>query len=399
MPAYSSAVDGGVHAQIRGWSADGAAAFWRTIFGTGETSLRGVRQGAAYVWDEMAASGAATVVVNAPADLGVSGDSTSGWRGSDLDSDFVGGSSGVVVDAAVILGRRVGWPYAMSVTQLETVADALEVGHWSGWISAEVEKDSSKGMFKVYRLDPDLYYLTPLYSTPPPGVPGDVAPDSLSPSAAQAPTHLYDHVLELTDPKAAGALELLGDDWDLFVYFDSTLASASYAHRAFLAAADDSVRLSRQRAAAREGLANVYAAVDSRITEIVERAGPGACLALIFHSGGYNGADDDREDLDLPPLGSMVVSCGDKEPIVADADVEDIAATLAYLSGLGEAAVAGEPLVEVRTRYWTPSIPSANPGSLSGADSETAALPARAESFRELGVVDETARPVSTPPS
>jgi hypothetical protein len=190
----------------------------------------------------------------------------------------------------------------------------------------------------------------------------------------------------LTEPKEARALQLAGGDWKLFVYFEALISSVSYANRSFLDARD--IAAGGRRADAGDMITRAYTAVDTRVHDLVAQAGDGLCLALVFEFADYPSTSAASRKEPLPALGRLVVSCGAGRHVAAMTRPDDVAATLRYLAGLSGPNGQGTPLLEVRTRCWTPTRPPLAPAGDGGT-----LMPATADTLRGLGSVEYASSP------
>ncbi|MEO2137464.1 MAG: hypothetical protein ABGY28_08430 [bacterium] len=99
------------------------------------------------------------------------------WWGScpETGSSYLGDSAGTRLSDLEIRRGDWPWPYDGDPKRLTAAARLLEPGDWTDWIPAGPEagqSGDSAGHCRVYRIEKDYYYLTPLYSgDSPPHVP------------------------------------------------------------------------------------------------------------------------------------------------------------------------------------------------------------------------------------
>lgn len=91
------------------------------------------------------------------------------WREScpEAGSSYLGDSAGKRLSALEIRRGDWPWPYDGNPERLTAAALQLEPGEWTDWIPAGPEAAQSgdrTGLCRVYRVEKDYYYLTPLYS-------------------------------------------------------------------------------------------------------------------------------------------------------------------------------------------------------------------------------------------
>ena len=106
-----------------------------------------------------------------------------GWAGQgpswetcpEAESSYLGDSAGRRLSALEIRRGDWPWPYDGDPERLTAAARQLQPGDWTDWIPAGPEAGQSgdrAGLCRVYRVEKDYYYLTPLYSgESPPHVP------------------------------------------------------------------------------------------------------------------------------------------------------------------------------------------------------------------------------------
>lgn len=97
-------------------------------------------------------------------------------RCPEAGSSYLGDSAGTRLSASEIKRGDWPWPYDGDPGRLTAAARQLQPGDWTDWIPAGPEAGQSgdrAGLCRVYRVEEDYYYLTPLYSgQSPPHVPG-----------------------------------------------------------------------------------------------------------------------------------------------------------------------------------------------------------------------------------
>ena len=138
--------------------------------------------------------------------------------------------------------------------------------------------DGRDGVFRIYRLDQDTAYLSPVYRAATPArryVPGVgehllYVPDdpAWTVDSTRLRDYFYRHVRDLTAVRAELAVDLAAGRWPLLVYFDPLLGLVEQAYCANGQQPDDIAR-------------DAYATVDARIGALAQAAGPETAIVVV----------------------------------------------------------------------------------------------------------------------
>jgi len=347
LPTLGALRSGGYSASISGGSSRSPREYWRTLLG-GEVSIH--RHAALALWSQLASGERRTVLVNVPAELaGRTAVSWQGLPGADESRAFVGDSTGRVADASLVTRGRVDWPYREASREIVAAVESLEVGGASEWIEvSQPQPDSRRGNFRLYRLDEDAYYLTPIYrrtfDLPPATVlptAGDtdetralyVADDtSFTAASSRILDYLLPHAAAVSRDRAEAARRIATGPWEVLVYYETLLSTAYGVHAGLLDASEEG------GVPTAADLADEYRQVDAQIGRMLEAAGPGTLLVVLTREPWSQG--DESEFTGLMLVGT------DGSAIAEEADISAIAPTLLAL-----AAVDVRPVGPARVLY------------------------------------------------
>lgn len=375
MPRFAALLDSGV---VRSLDAAGLDpdAYWETIFAGRNADARRAAPAPRF-WDALA-TGDALVLVHVPGVRSSDYPGATVLAGADEARGFVGDNVGMVANFQHLSRADVDWPYAAAAAEVAEVVAGLEVGASSDWIDVVQPGDDGRaGRFRLYRLDENVVYATPVYRVIEPAAPWDasgyVADDpSWATTSSRLGDYYFEHVAELAESRAVAAAELAGRDWHLMVYFDATLASVVRA----------ATLVGEPEGAAVEA---AYRALDARVAAIVDAVRPSTAVVVV---GGGPGLDVSAAEADSGGhAGFFLLTPGtgrDDGPVER---IESVEATLRYLAGLPPSPSQGEPIRAVQARFWRPSTPrlAAAPAA------HGAELPFTVESFERLGLLSDSA--------
>ncbi|MFQ5477384.1 MAG: hypothetical protein ACE5E4_02075 [Candidatus Binatia bacterium] len=298
---------------------------WSELF-SGVSSLERARRACAgsdedeWLWRWAAARGAGALAVNVPSATEVT---EPGLRvvpaGSTADG-FVGGSAGIVVTLRDLVGSSLPHQYQPAVARAGRAAGTLASGHWSAWIETRGEPDGrSNGVFRIYRLDSERYYFTPVYRVFGGGGLDESAYVSVDPSWAHSPPPTSDfflkHLIEISQKRLELALSGDWEDARLVVYVDPLVANVRFAYSG---GEDEELE---QRV-----IKGAYSVLDRRVGEILGSYGrEETCLILLV---------DEQEEGRVGHDGYFVISCVPSGEGSRELRAIDLFPTVAYLLGL-----------------------------------------------------------------
>ncbi len=142
-------------------------------------------------------------------DQGWAGQGASGESCPEAGSSYLGDSAGSRLSAQEIRRGDWPWPYDGDSERLSAAARQLQPGDWTDWIPAGPEARQSGGRVgfcRVYRVEKDYYYLTPLYSgESPPHVPWPVP--SWVEKDPPSTDFFFRHLVDVSAPSAESETE------------------------------------------------------------------------------------------------------------------------------------------------------------------------------------------------
>jgi hypothetical protein len=388
LPTLAAMRSGGVSADLSGGSSRSPHEYWSRVFGVG---IGAGGEPSSPVWASLDAAGRRVVLVNVPTELVEHRDLTQvgleGLPGADDARGFVGDSTGRVADASVVSRGRVEWPYREASREIVAATDSLAIGESTDWVDVQQSQpDGRSGRFRVYRLDDDTYYLTPVYrrtyEMPPATVAsatssslaGDselyVADDASSTaSSARVLDYLLPHASDISRDRAEAARRLATGAWQMFVHYDPLLTTAYQVQAGLL---DSSEEGGVPTAA---DLSEQYEQVDAQIGRMLEAAGPGTLLVVLTREPAASLNGDSAGGLMMVGLGGNAVSEAGSESSVAPTFLDLAAVDL-------RPGAAGRALHAVAARYRSSSLPVSVPRS----ESQPAkSFAGSADTLRRLG--------------
>ena len=291
--------------------------YWRALF-TGAAVHGEEPEGTRWLWQR---DRRRAVVVGVPGTATFSRPGLEVLAGADASEGFIGDSSGTVVSLRETERGRVPWPYSLAAKALELGVSGLAVAQSSPWIRLlEQGEEGREGVFKAYRLARGGVYLSPVYRSFYPRSGAEEESLYIADQAAwtgnvvRRQEYYYSHLFELTLEGVGHALTLAAGDWDLFVYVDPLLlgTTAVYGPRASEPLDEFTGSI----------LAEAYQEVDQRIDLLVQAAGPGSAVVLVGTAWPGSASCDG---------GFFFVSAGGSGSVPVDAQVLEVAPTLAFL--------------------------------------------------------------------
>jgi len=349
MPVLRSVVDSGVRIGLHGWRVGDRSEHWRALFegvdaGVSDRPAAGVA--GEPVWDELVRAGGSALVVAVPGVEAREGPHIRVLAGVDPAMGIEGDSAGQLVNGATVLAGELAWPYVTSADAAARAAGRLKRGEWSDWIHVPLGSSPARdGSFRLFRVDAERFYLTPVFLSGIDPHAWDEAPWAL---AGPGFEQLEDAVSDAARAKFQVALDAAGPEWDLTVYFDTLAASATRSH-ARLTALQARAVPGRYRTR-EESLAEVrkdYSEVDHQLGELRAKSGDRTCVAVLLEgSAAYDGPGGIARN-----RAELVVDCDSGREGRAEASFVDVAPTLRYLLGLP--ANSGRVIASVAARCWT----------------------------------------------
>lgn len=300
--------------------------------------------------------------------------------GPDPAGGFIGSNLGLTTNVDRLSRGDAPWPYSVDPTRLLAARAEISVGEVTPWIELSVpvddSRDSKRGLVRVYALDEDTVYLTPVYAryragtaaTPEPYVADD---PSLVVLSSRAGEYLPRHASDLAQTRVALATELAAERrWDLLVYVDRRIAisakiesdgSTGPAAEEFVAtSADRSTGLTRA----------AYLDVEKSMSGMLEIAGPRAVVIVV----GIHGTPT-RSDV----VGWYAVVPSTTAAAPSRATVDELGATLEYLLALPRVRPAA-PISSIAGSYPQPRLVDVRAPSPPASES----IPLSAVTLRDL---------------
>jgi hypothetical protein len=256
--------------------------FWRTALSVGSNG----RDGRTPLWSRASAAGIRTAVIGVPGTGAVDTDALTILPGPDVSAGFIGDNVGRVVNLSNLQRAGPPWPYAVDGGVLARSILAVPAGDASRWMAVDEPTPArGSGMFRAYRLDEDVAYLSPVYRTAraaraySPRLPEDIVYVADDPGwttdSSRLAEYYYRHVRDVTNARAVVATDLAADHWPLLVYFDPLLSLVRHAYSGRRPGEIPNSRFE-------EAMLAAYRAVDSRVGALVDAAGPGTALVLVM---------------------------------------------------------------------------------------------------------------------
>jgi hypothetical protein len=377
----SSAEGGGLY----GGSRRDPRGFWRSAFsGVAWTE---VDDAVDYVWERAADAGLRAAVVALPETREVLSPATLVLPGADEVTGFIGDSAGRVVKLAAVRRGSLGWPYQAAAERVAGEIADLSPGDASEWIRLQLpEPDGRGGVFRVYRLERDSAYVTPVYRSAKPA--GDyvrgmgarlvyVADDPSWSARSSRLRDYYRHARDLTAVRAELAAGLARGRWPLLVYFDPLPALVEPTASAG----------GRQRAALAR---DAYETIDARVGALMAAAGPRTAIVLLGREPqSRRSRRDDAKQTRRPSTGFLFVGDGasvSTGKVGEPEHLERVARTILQLIGVDSAT--GEPPIEAMAARFSRGRRAM------GANESRPALdlgvPLTADSLRSLGLLSQS---------
>jgi hypothetical protein len=292
-----------------------------------------------------------------------------------------------VVNALAVSRGRVEWPYRAASQAVVAATDTLEVGQASEWLDVQQpQPDERSGKFRIYRLEEDAFYLTPVYrrvSDLPPATVSSTAPEddliaslyvaddaSFTAASSRVLDYLLPHAGDVSRDRAEAARRLATGPWQLMVYFETLLRTGYGVHAALLDVSEEG------GVPTADDLIDQYSQVDAAIGRMLEAAGPGTLLVVLTREPADGSSEGDQAS------GLMLVGLGGT-PISDSSDSSSVAPTLLELTAVEVRPVmSARPLYSVTARHRTRSLPvTVN----RGAESLARSFDGSAETLERLG--------------
>jgi hypothetical protein len=359
IPRLADLIDSGVGGSILGGNTQDRSWYWEAVFATARRLPGGVS--GRPVWELAADAGRPSVVVNVPGTQRLDLDGLVVLPGADAADGFIGDNTGRVVSIAPAASERFAWPYTAASEETDRWLESLTSGQTSEWIEVqEPPPDDRRGFFRIYLLDRDTAYLTPVYrrvySATDVGVGhGNLRYVADDPSWATVSSRIGDyyarHLRDVTASRSEVARELAAGDWRLFVYFETLLAPLHHVSAApDRTPADGGMTGAPDRSA---WLDADYREVDHRVGQLVDAAGS-ATLVILLGSDAESPGRAANARASVPAssaTGFFFASNGRGASASLDVPLDRIAPTILRLIGIDAQAAPG-PLRAVVSRYW-----------------------------------------------
>lgn len=247
---------------------------------------------------------------------------------------FIGDSTGRVVSKRAAKAGGLGWPYLLSGGAIMSAVGGLVAGSWSPWLRLAAG-DGRNGIFKVFRLDRDTLYLSPVYrrhfQAEALGLPDELAGMTYVadvPSWVGASSRLTEyyaaHLEDLTAARATIATALAAGDWRMLVYHEPLLLQIAAAYPA-----------------QPERMGKAYGTLERRLTKLLAAAGPDRKVVILASAGSGAGA-----------RGFIWFADGKRGRSEQPVDASEVAATLAELAGLDLGGRQGPASAALLARNW-----------------------------------------------
>jgi len=389
MPNVAAILAGAAGGEVYGGSRRDPRGFWRAVLSGG--SWRGEPDRS--LWSRAADAGLRSVAIALPDTRELLSPTSLVLPGADEVTGFIGDNAGTVASMAAVKRGELAWPYVQGAQRAREAVAGLSPGKASDWISVgSAPPDDRTGMFRIYRLDADAVYLSPVYRAATPAskyVPGAPArlvyvPDdpAWTVDSSRLRDYFYVHARDLTGARADLATELAAGRWPLLVYFESLLGLVEQAYPARpakLASADETV------------LRDAYHAIDSRIGRLVSAAGPRTAIVLLGREpAGQENADDLPQSARATTGFVFVgeVSSPSVAPVSEPAHVARVARNLIHLLAL--------PGADHRATMETVAAKGSRPGvgtrSARRGEAGERGVPLTPDSLRDLGLLSDSTR-------
>ena len=288
--------------------------------------------------------------------VGVAGARGGNLRGSvvlpgpDPAEGFIGSNVGVIMNRKLIERGAAAWPYSLATSPLQAATGNLGANDRTPWIAVSTLGDAGyQGIVRAYALDEDTLYLSPVYTR---YVRGDdteaepyIADDpSTLIVSSRAREYLPRHVSELASARFAAAVAVAQrTPWELFVYVDRHLALAEAIEAGARLGPGEVHEDGRANQTPSSDVADVYAQVDSRVSQLTTAAGPRGVILVV-------GVDAPSKTTDT--VGWFAAIAPDASPEWLRSNVDDLAATIRYLLGLPHSPTT-HPIEAITAAYPT----------------------------------------------
>ncbi|MEE8311332.1 MAG: hypothetical protein V3R77_03680, partial [Candidatus Binatia bacterium] len=161
MPYFAGLLESGLLRPLDARGLD-ASSYWRTVFSGAPDDRRGTA-GDPRFWDALAVDDA-LVLVHVPETRPGDYPGAIVLPGADETAGFVGDNLGTLANYQRLSRADIDWPYAAAASRVAESVEELEPGDGSDWIEVvQPRGDGRKGRFRLYRLDENVVYLSPVY--------------------------------------------------------------------------------------------------------------------------------------------------------------------------------------------------------------------------------------------
>lgn len=378
LPNLKKLYDGGLHGVLTSRPPILSPVVWTTIF-TGflhekhgvqdwKTS-QSVNRRVSAIWEILREKDKRVDVFNVPATWPPDVIRGSMLSGFPLSGATFGGNTGEVVTREQLGGGRLTVAVRENVEAIREAAASLQAGQWSPWLPAKVaSRPQFRGTLRVYRIDDDKIYVTPLYRTDeglvisePRELRSQVSEKIGEPyipegpgwsrwAEADTPVVLYEHLEQVFAIQSKAALEFAGGDWDLFLYVMTLVDRVSHPYWAYAHAEDFPTTLDPERAKKfAHALPDSYRRTDEELGKLLAKAGSDPYVIIVSDHGFQSSTDKSKPIGTHNPAGIYLVSGpGITSRRGEPTYIEDVTPTILYLLGMPVAQdMDGKPFPEV----------------------------------------------------
>jgi hypothetical protein len=303
------------------------------IVGHESASMTLTGDGGTPLWSVLARSARASIIVGV---MGTDSSQTNGAAivlpGPNPAKGFLGSNLGLTTNIDRLARGDAPWPYSVAAAELTAARAEVSIGGTSSWVELSAPDESSRrsrsGLARVYALDEETVYVTPVYtryaaptvSNSEPYVADDPSVVVVSSRAEEV---LPRHASDLARTRVALATELAAERrWDLLVYVDRQIAISDGIERG---SSRDPVAQHSVVSPTASSAKEAYIDVDRSMSDILAVAGASAVVLVV-------GVHDEPTQAEV--VGWYAIA----SPIVAAAPlrstVDELGATIEYLLAL-----------------------------------------------------------------
>ncbi len=377
LPNLKKLYDGGLHGVLTSRPPILSPVVWTTIF-TGflyekhgvkdwKTS-QSVNRRVSAIWEILREKEKRVDVFNVPATWPPDAIRGSMLSGFPLSGATFAGNTGEVVTREQLEGGKLTAAVRENRDAIREAAASLAAGQWSPWLPGKVaSRPQFRGALRVFRIDDDKIYVTPLYRTDdglvisePRELRAQVTEKIGEPYIPEGPgwsrwadedtpVVLYDHLEQVFSIQSKAAEEYVGGDWDLFLYVMTLVDRVSHPYWAY-GHAGEFPTLDPERAKKfANAVPNAYRRTDEELGKLLARAGGNPYVIIVSDHGFQSSVDKSKPIGTHNPDGIYLVSGpGITAKRGEPTWIEDVTPTILYLLGLPVAQdMDGKPFPDV----------------------------------------------------